>query len=59
VVDVEAEKKEANSDEILDRLDRELIGLASVKTRIREIADLLVVDRLRPRGRAGPETSTR
>jgi probable Rubsico expression protein CbbX len=47
VVDVEAEKKEANSDEILDRLDRELVGLAPVKNRIREIADLLVVDRLR------------
>jgi probable Rubsico expression protein CbbX len=47
VVDVEAEKKEANSDEILDRLDQELIGLAPVKNRIREIADLLVVDRLR------------
>ncbi len=47
VVDVEAEKKEANSDEILERLDTELVGLAPVKTRIREIADLLVVDRLR------------
>ncbi|MGI8984214.1 MAG: CbbX protein [Acidimicrobiales bacterium] len=47
VVDVEAEKKEANSDEILDRLDEELVGLVPVKTRIREIADLLVVDRLR------------
>jgi probable Rubsico expression protein CbbX len=46
-VDVEAEKKEANSDEILDRLDRELVGLTPVKTRIREIADLLVIDRLR------------
>jgi probable Rubsico expression protein CbbX len=46
-VDVEAEKKESNSDEILDRLDKELIGLKPVKTRIREIADLLVVDRLR------------
>ncbi len=44
---MDAEKKEANSDEILDRLDRELVGLAPVKTRIREIADLLVVDRLR------------
>jgi len=47
VVDVEAEKREANSDEILERLDRELVGLAPVKQRIREIADLLVVDRLR------------
>ena len=32
---------------VLDQLDRELIGLAPVKTRIREIAALLVVDRLR------------
>jgi probable Rubsico expression protein CbbX len=46
-VDVEAEKKESNSDEILDRLDKELVGLKPVKTRIREVADLLVVDRLR------------
>ena len=46
-VDVEAEKKESSSDEILDKLDRELVGLKPVKQRIREIADLLVVDRLR------------
>jgi probable Rubsico expression protein CbbX len=46
-VDVEAEKKESNSDEILDRLDKELVGLKPVKQRIREISDLLVVDRLR------------
>jgi probable Rubsico expression protein CbbX len=46
-VDVEAEKKESNSDEILERLDQDLVGLKPVKTRIREIADLLVVDRLR------------
>jgi len=46
-VDVEAEKKESNSDEILDKLDKELIGLKPVKQRIREISDLLVVDRLR------------
>jgi probable Rubsico expression protein CbbX len=32
---------------VLDQLDRELIGLAPVKTRIREISALLVVDRLR------------
>ncbi|HYZ27750.1 MAG TPA: CbbX protein [Thermoleophilaceae bacterium] len=32
---------------VLDQLDRELIALAPVKTRIREIAALLVVDRLR------------
>jgi probable Rubsico expression protein CbbX len=34
-------------DTVLDELDRELVGLAPVKTRIREIAALLVVDRLR------------
>jgi probable Rubsico expression protein CbbX len=32
---------------VLDQLDGELVGLAPVKTRIREIAALLVVDRLR------------
>ncbi|HZB79021.1 MAG TPA: CbbX protein [Actinomycetota bacterium] len=34
-------------DGVLDLLDGELVGLAPVKTRIREIAALLVVDRLR------------
>jgi probable Rubsico expression protein CbbX len=33
--------------EVLDQLDRELIALVPVKTRIREIAALLLVDRLR------------
>ena len=33
--------------EVLDQLDRELIALAPVKTRIREIAALLLIDRLR------------
>jgi len=47
LVDVEEERKKSNSDEVLDRLDRELVGLTPVKTRIKEIADLLVVDRLR------------
>jgi probable Rubsico expression protein CbbX len=32
---------------VLDELDRELIGLAPVKQRIRDIAALLVIDRLR------------
>jgi probable Rubsico expression protein CbbX len=34
-------------DALLHQVDRELVGLAPVKTRIREIAALLVVDRLR------------
>ncbi len=33
--------------DVLDELDRELVALAPVKTRIREIAALLVIDRLR------------
>jgi len=33
--------------ELLDQLDRELIGLAPVKARIRDIAALLLVDKLR------------
>jgi probable Rubsico expression protein CbbX len=33
--------------EVLQQLDRELVGLKSVKTRIHEIAALLVIDRLR------------
>jgi probable Rubsico expression protein CbbX len=46
-VDLEAEFKASNIQEILDKLDRELIGLKPVKTRIREVAALLLVDRLR------------
>ncbi|HWJ04863.1 MAG TPA: CbbX protein [Steroidobacteraceae bacterium] len=33
--------------EVLDELDRDLVGLAPVKARIRDIAALLVIDRLR------------
>jgi probable Rubsico expression protein CbbX len=39
--------READIEQVLDQLDRELIALAPVKTRIREIAALLVVDQLR------------
>ena len=35
--------------EVLDELDRELVALAPVKARIREIAALLVIDRMRER----------
>jgi probable Rubsico expression protein CbbX len=34
-------------EDVLDQLDRELVGLAPVKSRIRAIAALLVIDRLR------------
>ena len=48
-VDLEAEFNDSRVQEVLDTLDRELIGLRPVKTRIREIAALLLVDRLRKR----------
>jgi probable Rubsico expression protein CbbX len=38
---------ESNVQEVLDELDRELVALEPVKTRIREIAALLVIDKLR------------
>ncbi|MBI3774243.1 MAG: CbbX protein [Gammaproteobacteria bacterium] len=46
-VDLEAEFQASNIQELLDQLDRELIGLKPVKTRIRETAALLLVDRVR------------
>ncbi len=46
-IDLDAELRASNVQEVLDKLDRELIGLRPVKTRIREIAALLLVDRLR------------
>jgi probable Rubsico expression protein CbbX len=57
-VDLEAEFKASNIQEVLDKLDRELIGLVPVKTRIREIAALLLVDRLRRRFELTSETPT-
>ena len=38
---------ESQVEAILDELDRDLVGLAPVKTRIRDIAALLVIDKLR------------
>ncbi len=46
-IDLEAEFQASNIKEVLDKLDRELIGLKPVKTRIRETAALLLVDRVR------------
>jgi len=46
-VDLEAAFRDSHVTEVLDKLDRELIGLKPIKTRIREIAALLLVDRLR------------
>jgi probable Rubsico expression protein CbbX len=46
-VDLDAEFRNSNIQEVLAKLDRELIGLSPVKTRIRETAALLLVDRVR------------
>lgn len=46
-VDVGALVREANIEDVFERLDAELVGLAPVKTRLREIAALLVIDKLR------------
>ena len=47
--DVEAAVRESGVFDVVDDLDRELVGLMPVKTRIREIAALLVVDAARRR----------
>ncbi len=46
-LDLEATFRESNIGALLDGLERELVGLAPVKRRIREIAALLLVDKLR------------
>ena len=48
-IDLRQEFAETRIDEVFDQLDRELVGLAPVKTRIREIAALLLVERVRSR----------
>jgi probable Rubsico expression protein CbbX len=47
LVDIAAAVQASSISELLDQLDRELVGLLPVKTRIREIASLLLVARLR------------
>ncbi len=46
-VDVSDVLEESQVMEVLHKLDEELVGLKSVKTRIREIAALLLIDRMR------------
>ncbi len=45
--DVSSVLQESQVMDVLEKLDQELVGLKSVKMRIREIAALLVVDRMR------------
>ena len=46
-VDLGAAYRESGVGEVLEQLDRDLVGLKPVKARIREIAALLLVDKLR------------
>jgi probable Rubsico expression protein CbbX len=46
-VDLAAEYQSSGVAEVLDELDRELVGLKPVKQRIREVAALLIVERAR------------
>jgi probable Rubsico expression protein CbbX len=48
-IDLAAERAAAGVDEIIEALDRDLVGLRPVKTRVAEIASLLLIDRLRAR----------
>jgi probable Rubsico expression protein CbbX len=48
-VDLRRELREVGIGEVLEGLDRELIGLKPVKARIREIAALLLIERIRKR----------
>ena len=57
-IDLNAEFEDSDVQEVLDKLDDELIGLNPVKTRIREIAALLLVDRLRRKFDLISETPT-
>ncbi len=57
-VDLNAAYAESNIQPILDGLDRELIGLGPVKTRIREIASLLLIARLREQAGLSTERPT-
>ncbi|BEV35790.1 CbbX protein [Synechococcus sp. M16CYN] len=47
LVDLKATYAESGVAEVLEQLDNELVGLTSVKTRVREIAALLLVDQAR------------
>jgi probable Rubsico expression protein CbbX len=49
LVDLDQEGRALQVSGILDRLDAEFVGLSPVKDRVREIAALLLIDRLRAR----------
>ncbi|MBI5567178.1 MAG: CbbX protein [Chloroflexi bacterium] len=58
LVDLDAVLRESNIGVLMDELDRELVGLKPIKTRIREIAALLMVARLREQLQLSTERPT-
>jgi probable Rubsico expression protein CbbX len=58
LVDIDAAYRESNVQQILDDLDRELVGLKPIKTRIREIASMLLIARLREKAGLTTERPT-
>ncbi len=56
--DIQSVVRDARVDEVLEAINRELIALEPVKQRIREIAALLVIDRLREEMGLGSEAPT-
>jgi probable Rubsico expression protein CbbX len=57
-IDLDAAQRNIDVASVLEELDRELVGLAPVKTRIREIAALLLVARLREEAGLATERPT-
>ena len=57
-VDITAAHRESRIEDILDELDRELVGLRPVKAYIRQLASLLLVTRLREQAGVATERPT-
>ena len=57
-VNLRSEFTEAGIGEVLDELDQQLVGLLPVKTRIREIAALLLIERIRKQMNLNSESLT-
>jgi len=57
-IDIDAAYQASNVQQLLDELECELVGLAPVKTRIREIAALLLIARLREQAGLAAERPT-
>ena len=57
-IDLRRELTETHAQDVLEELDRELVGLAPVKARIKQIVALLAVDRVRRRLGLASETPT-